>query len=463
MNQVQDLILGNILDAMALGQSRNNAALGKPLNKSAFGDLFKQATAENKSDKLTDIRKKDSMDQRVTSWNKSKNDTQPKDTGKIKNGAPVKSKDESQDKTSNETDTSLIAKAFMPVIEMKEAADVTTPISGLDDLLLRDIQFSEKAVAFEISDIIKNMDSTVQSQNQQFVGALEEALSQTQMQETAPQAPAITSEQTAGMPETIALQEPAEIFSKVKEIRVAKSFEDANKLVAEADIAPDENEESVNKTSPDSEPETDVSNDGQKSGLKELTSKKTENADDSFQTTIHKMPQRVEQSAGTVTVADHMVNLPDEVKSAAMSNIAERISSMMQQGKQEVSIQMTPDFLGNLSIKLSMGREGLVAKLHTESLEAKNLINAQITQLVESLKDKGVKIVQMDVIHQEMSQDPKQDGHGNMYQYKAPRKMPAIGGVSGRMDMEMAHVSVYDFSTDEQMLTGLNNSMEFTA
>ncbi len=97
------------------------------------------------------------------------------------------------------------------------------------------------------------------------------------------------------------------------------------------------------------------------------------------------------QAGGQVTEADMMDNITE---------IIDRISASANEGKSEFSVDLKPEFLGKLSVKLTMDSDGIKAMIKAADQTVKSLIQAEIPGLTDMLKDKGIEVRQIEVSYE---------------------------------------------------------------
>ncbi|NLT17647.1 MAG: hypothetical protein GXY11_08520 [Clostridiales bacterium] len=99
-------------------------------------------------------------------------------------------------------------------------------------------------------------------------------------------------------------------------------------------------------------------------------------------------------------------------KAGILEQVAGKAAAGIKQGKYQMSIQLRPEHLGKVSVKVTMDAEGMVVKIHAENETAKSAISGEVAQLEQALKDRGITVVRMEV--QESLQDGAgQPGHPN--------------------------------------------------
>jgi|GEM_PF-3415078 len=119
-----------------------------------------------------------------------------------------------------------------------------------------------------------------------------------------------------------------------------------------------------------------------------------------------------------------------------LDTMVETMSLEHLNGAHSLEIQLRPDYMGKVSIQLTLDEHGLQAKIRTEDPAVRSLIGSQVNQLIESLEQKGIRMNAVDVTYQAPgSQDFSQSSRGReqMNQEDRNRGLPArgIGKASG--------------------------------
>jgi len=76
-----------------------------------------------------------------------------------------------------------------------------------------------------------------------------------------------------------------------------------------------------------------------------------------------------------------------------------RIDLMKTDAERTMTIQLKPEFLGKVALELVSDAAGLHVKISAENSSVRTMINAQITALIESLEQKGIEVVEVEVTH----------------------------------------------------------------
>ncbi|SDK45389.1 flagellar hook-length control protein FliK [Natronincola ferrireducens] len=86
-----------------------------------------------------------------------------------------------------------------------------------------------------------------------------------------------------------------------------------------------------------------------------------------------------------------------------LEQIVHKMDGIYKSGKNQLKLQLTPENLGKLSIDLLTSDQTIKAKVYVESLQVKEVIESNLNQFKESLRDKGLNISSIDV---SVGQDP---------------------------------------------------------
>jgi len=76
-----------------------------------------------------------------------------------------------------------------------------------------------------------------------------------------------------------------------------------------------------------------------------------------------------------------------------------RIDSMKTDTMKSMTIQLKPEFLGKVALEIAIDAAGLHVKIDAANSDVRAMINGQITALIESLEQKGVAVVGVEVTH----------------------------------------------------------------
>lgn len=87
-----------------------------------------------------------------------------------------------------------------------------------------------------------------------------------------------------------------------------------------------------------------------------------------------------------------------------LEQIVQHVEVVYKEGKNQIKLQLYPENLGKMSIDLVSDNNQIKAKVYVDSLVVKEVIENNLNDFRESLKDKGINITQIDV---SVGQDPE--------------------------------------------------------
>ena len=96
-----------------------------------------------------------------------------------------------------------------------------------------------------------------------------------------------------------------------------------------------------------------------------------------------------------------------------------RIETMKTESQNTMSIQLKPEFLGKVALEIAMDAAGLHVKINAADSGVRTMINGQINALIESLENKGIEVVEVEVAYtgvdngtfKESREDQSQSNH----------------------------------------------------
>ena len=94
---------------------------------------------------------------------------------------------------------------------------------------------------------------------------------------------------------------------------------------------------------------------------------------------------------------------PDFVKDNVM-RIVDKMSTQAADGKYDFDMELKPDFLGKVNIKLSMQNGEIRMQIKTDDVNVKGMFADQISSMQAALKDKGIAVTNIDVTYQSQMQ-----------------------------------------------------------
>ena len=151
---------------------------------------------------------------------------------------------------------------------------------------------------------------------------------------------------------------------------------------------------------------------------------------------------------------------PPELPQQVMDRVISQVRTAVTPDKTEFFVQLKPDYLGGLSIGLVAEDKGVVAKIMTTSQQVHNALQADMTQMVQMLRDKGINVVQMEVIYDQTA--------NAMSQQQSDTQQQQFGQGQGRShgrgaDQTDGTVPAYDVLSSNEVLAEQGGSVEFSA
>lgn len=186
---------------------------------------------------------------------------------------------------------------------------------------------------------------------------------------------------------------------------------------------------------------------------------KPELAETTASTAQPQQASRAEAPEFAVASQEHTPTTRTEAMAENITRMVESIEVHAAQGTQEFTMQLKPESLGKLSIKLIMDDDGIRAQIKANELSSKSLILNELPALEETLKEKGIEVKQIEVAYEAPKFDFnfKQGSQNNAF---------AQGGGSSRhytpiLEQDTA-VSFFEMASGLEYFTQ-SSSMEFHA
>lgn len=93
-----------------------------------------------------------------------------------------------------------------------------------------------------------------------------------------------------------------------------------------------------------------------------------------------------------------------QMTESIFEQIVEKTSISLQENTKQIDIDLVPEFLGRVSIQLTMEGERVSAVIRTSSQQVQGLLASEISQLQQTLQARGIEVVQLSVHHQTVGQ-----------------------------------------------------------
>jgi flagellar hook-length control protein FliK len=106
-------------------------------------------------------------------------------------------------------------------------------------------------------------------------------------------------------------------------------------------------------------------------------------------------PERLKAEEQLKSVA---LNPPVHVDNL-FEEMIERVNLMKTETQNTMTIKLRPEFLGEVALELVSTAAGLAVKIEAANGDVRAMINSQVTALIESLEQKGIEVVEVEVTH----------------------------------------------------------------
>jgi len=119
-----------------------------------------------------------------------------------------------------------------------------------------------------------------------------------------------------------------------------------------------------------------------------------------------------EQFIATQQIKSEAMYAPVKVENLFEEMIS-RVQTMQNDKLTSMTIQLNPEFLGNVQLEVGMDAAGLHVRINAEDSGVRGMINSQLTALIESLEHKGIEVVKVEVAYTGVGYDTHKDPHGS--------------------------------------------------
>lgn len=111
-----------------------------------------------------------------------------------------------------------------------------------------------------------------------------------------------------------------------------------------------------------------------------------------------------------------------------INEIAQKAGAFLSKDKNEMHIQLTPEHLGKVSIKIGLNEGTITGKIYAENFSVKEIIEANLSQLKDALEEQGLNIAGLEV---HVGDDSK-NFERNLYQSRMGNRQTtkSIGDIS---------------------------------
>ena len=167
---------------------------------------------------------------------------------------------------------------------------------------------------------------------------------------------------------------------------------------------------------------------------------------------------KIVQFQATQQMAQAALNTPVKTENLFQEMIS-RVEMMQNDSKSTMTIQLNPEFLGKVALEVAVDAAGLHVKINAEDSGVRSMINGQLTTLIESLENKGIEVVEVEVAYTGLNygslKDPREGEHQQSRQQQSVRR--EVNSKDG-----VAYYAVMPDLLDYYLDVGVS-SMEFSA
>ena len=126
--------------------------------------------------------------------------------------------------------------------------------------------------------------------------------------------------------------------------------------------------------------------------------------------------------------------------------IVDKLSTQVSDGKYDFDVELKPDFLGKVNIKLTMENGELRMHIKTDDIGVKGMFADQASAMQAVLKDKGISVTNIDITYQSQMQtgDDRQAHNQNSSKKQNSRTHASIEKLGGtEMFEKMTEITGY--------------------
>lgn len=105
----------------------------------------------------------------------------------------------------------------------------------------------------------------------------------------------------------------------------------------------------------------------------------------------------------SVAELEQGAQLSNEASQSIVESMLDNVQSAVSAQKSTLRVQLKPEVLGGIEIELTMTSEGINAQMRTNNQQVQALLNTELTQLMDSLRQRGVQINQLDVVYSQLA------------------------------------------------------------
>ena len=136
-----------------------------------------------------------------------------------------------------------------------------------------------------------------------------------------------------------------------------------------------------------------------------------------------------------------------------------RIETMQSEDQRTMTIQLKPEFLGNVALEIAMDAAGFHVKISATDSDVRTMINGQINALIESLENKGIEVVEVEVAYTGVNNGAFKDSREGQAQSENKRRSYRID----KVEDGATYYASLQFDTLENYLDPGVSSVEYSA
>ena len=140
------------------------------------------------------------------------------------------------------------------------------------------------------------------------------------------------------------------------------------------------------------------------------------------------------QTDTTITTEKAQPNTGSDFVKDNVMRIVDKLSTQVSDGKTDFDVELKPDFLGKVSIKLSMQNGEIRMQIKTDDVNVKSMFADQVSSMQAALKDKGIAITNIDVTYQSQMQtspDHRSFSQGGSSKKQSGRSQVSLDQIAG--------------------------------
>lgn len=188
-----------------------------------------------------------------------------------------------------------------------------------------------------------------------------------------------------------------------------------------------------------------------------MTEQPVLNEEETPSTNLTKLEQ-LNTKTDTRVFQTNVNNRPVEVKEV-IDQIVKKAELLIKQNASEIKINLKPEFLGKMTIKIAV-EEGIVtARFLTENLQVKHLLESNLNTLRQSLESQGIRVEKTEV-NVQLNNGGMFDGSENGRESRWERPEYLVNYQPKESDEEIFNFSEDISITDDEVITGYSEPHE---